>query len=211
MNPCTRTTLPPPKQKPQNLGYLHCSNKGNETWRELLTASTTDCTSQYQADNPAEAQSHVHDGLPAAGPSGAQLLEVWWAGSPKRPTTSPSLPILLPHQLVRMSRAVPQGSTPLIPFKFEFSIYSDLLLVWGQFPTAHSCSSATAHPCRPFSKACLLPSPTTTQPMFFYKMLFLCHGTNILKCHQKAGWAWPPQPALTLLVHSETARFQVFS
>lgn len=89
----------------------------------------------------------------------------WRAGSPRPSTTSSWVPIPLPHQLVRMSRAMPRGSTPVTPSKFEFSMYSDLLWVCGKFPAAHSCSPATAHPCRPFSNTCLLPFPVTIRPI----------------------------------------------
>lgn len=151
---CMNNPLPPPpaKQNPQNLHYLHCFNKGNDTLRELLTP-TTDCSCQNQADSPGEERSHVHDGPPDAGTAAGGL----GLGSLQPPTTSALVPTLLLHQLVRLSRAVPQGSTPLTPFNFGFWICSDQLLASGQFPAAHNCSSATAHPCRPFSESCLPP------------------------------------------------------
>lgn len=79
----------------------------------------------------------------------------WRPGSLQPPSTSALVPTLLLCQLVRPSRAVPQGSTPLNPFSFGFCICSDQLSVWGQFPAAHNCSSALLIHADFFSKSCL--------------------------------------------------------
>lgn len=107
------------------------------------------------------------------------------APSCRRPGSlqSPSTSALLPHQLVRLSRALPQGSTPSNPFSFGFCICSDQLLARAQFPAAHVLQN-------------LSPS---IRLMFSSKK---CSSSNTLSLLQ---------PALTLLVHNETTLFLGFS
>lgn len=194
-------SLPPPpaKQNPQNLHYLHCFNKGNDTLRELLTP-TTDCSCQKQADSPGEEQSHVHDGPPDAG---AQLLEAWGLGASSLP---PHLPWCPPCCFTswwgwaELCHRVPHH-WPLSILDFESAVIS----CWHQA----SFQQHTTAPLPLLIHADLFPKAVSPhRPMCSSSKK--CSSSNILSV-TRSWLSMTPQPALTLLVHSGTTLFQVFS
>lgn len=106
----------PAKQSPQNLHDLHCFNKGNDSSREFLPPCATDCSVSTKLTARGRSSPMCMMGPQLQGHSCCR------PGSLQPPSTSALVPTLLPHQLVRLSRAVPQGSTPSNPFHFGFCI-----------------------------------------------------------------------------------------
>lgn len=114
------------------------------------------------------------------------------SGSPKPPTSSPWVHILLPHQLVRMNRAMSHhqrlsilnflSTAMLYQCKASFQQHTDTPLLLLTMQTLfQTLLSSFLH-------------DHETYMQLFYKILFLCHSTNIIVSPERS-WLTMTSPA----------------